>query len=144
MIETDRVKILKGEEEWDDVPSHSGKGQRIARCPRCKIAIWSIYLGSKAKDKIRLVDVGTLDNPDPFPPDAQIWTSSKQPWIVLPDTIPSAEGEEYDLEKVWSKESMERLFKVRAQASVEAKTVASALELLDLTEPGTTTNSADR
>ena len=37
MIESDRVRLLAGEPEEVLTPSASGKGQRIARCPACRI-----------------------------------------------------------------------------------------------------------
>src|SRR5438046_4065237 len=43
MIEADRVILLKGEPELVNTPSNSGKGQRIARCPTCRIGLWSNY-----------------------------------------------------------------------------------------------------
>jgi len=36
------------------------------------------------------VRVGTLDNPDHLPPDIHIFTSSKQPWVILPPDVPAA------------------------------------------------------
>ena len=39
MIEADRVELLTGEVELVDTPSSSGKGQIIARCPACRIAV---------------------------------------------------------------------------------------------------------
>lgn len=123
MIETEELKVLKGEPEWTTVPSESGFGQRIARCPNCKVSIWSIYRSSedvsKTKDHIRIVDVGTLDNPDAFPPDVHIWTSSKQPWIVLSDAAPVYLDANYVDEEVWSKESLERRRKARELVEAE-------------------------
>src|SRR6266852_2903373 len=43
MIEADRVELLAGPPDVIDTPSASGRGQRIARCPTCKIALWSTY-----------------------------------------------------------------------------------------------------
>jgi hypothetical protein len=86
MIEADRVLHLKTEPELIDTPSASGKGQRVARCPRCRIAVWSNYAG--AGPFIRFVKVGTLDQPDNLPPDIHIFTASKQPWVVLPPAAP--------------------------------------------------------
>ena len=37
-----------------------------------------------AGDAMRFVRVGTLDEPDRLPPDIHIYTSSKQPWVVIP------------------------------------------------------------
>jgi hypothetical protein len=105
LIEADRVSLLKGEVEVVDTPSNSGKGQRIARCPKCHIALWSNYAG--AGDAMRFVRVGTLDEPDRLPPDIHIFTSSKQPWVVLPSDTPAVE-EYYERTAYWPKESLER------------------------------------
>src|SRR5207247_9435848 len=58
VIEADRVIVLKGEPEAVKTPSNSGKGQKITRCPTCRIALWSNYAG--AGDAVRFVRVGTL------------------------------------------------------------------------------------
>ena len=105
LIEADRVSLLKGEVEVVDTPSNSGKGQQIARCPKCHIALWSNYGG--AGDVVRFVRVGTLDEPDRLPPDIHIFTSSKQPWVVLPSEMPAVK-EYYERVDYWPKESLER------------------------------------
>jgi hypothetical protein len=105
MIEATRVELLAGEFELVNTPSNSGKGQRIARCPACRIAVWSHYAGGG--DAVRFVRVGTLDAPDRWPPDVHIFTSSKQPWVVL---APGARAfpEYYRSSEVWSASSLER------------------------------------
>lgn len=105
MIEADRVILLQGEPQIVDTPSNSGKGQKIIRCPKCHIALWSNYAG--AGDAVRFVRVGTLDRPDCLPPDIHIFTSSKQAWVVIPSHIPAV-AEYYDREKYWPRESLER------------------------------------
>jgi hypothetical protein len=105
MIEADRVVLLSGEPEVVNTPSNSGKGQKITRCPRCRIALWSNYGG--AGDKVRFVRVGTLDDPDRFPPDIHIFTMSKQPWLVLPPGTPAVH-EYYDSKQYWPAASLER------------------------------------
>jgi hypothetical protein len=105
MIEADRVLNLNSEPEIVDTPSNSGNGQRIARCPRCRVAVWSHYSG--AGPLIRFVRVGTLDEPDHLPPDIHIFTASKQPWIELPAGVPSV-SEYYDREAHWPAESLAR------------------------------------
>src|SRR5882672_4005660 len=62
MIESDRVTSLQREPELVNTPSQSGRGQQIARCPTCRIALWSHYSG--AGPVVSFVRVGTLDNPD--------------------------------------------------------------------------------
>ncbi len=105
MIEADRVMLLKGEVEIVNTPSNSGKGQKISRCRVCHIALWSNYAG--AGDSLRFVRVGSLDEPDRFPPDIHIFTSSKQPWVVLPEKIPAV-AEYYDRNVYWPKASLAR------------------------------------
>jgi len=105
MIETERVEVLLGDPVLVTIPTHSGKGQKIARCPSCLIAVWSHYAG--AGDAISFVRVGTLDNPDQLPPDIHIFTASKQPWLVLPSGIPAVE-EYYQRSRYWPEESLQR------------------------------------
>jgi hypothetical protein len=105
MIESDRVQLLDGDVTAIDTPSNSGKGQRISRCPKCAIAVWSNYAG--AGDAVRFVRVGTLDEPSRLPPDIHIYTASKQPWLTLPPDIP-AETEYYRAAERWPAESLER------------------------------------
>jgi len=112
LIEADRVVLLKGEPEVVNTPSNSGKGQKFTRCPVCRIALWSNYAG--AGNAVRFVRVGTLDEPDRLPPDIHIFTSSKQPWVVIPPGMPAV-PEFYDLAAVWPEESLERRRALRAR-----------------------------
>ncbi|MDX1556218.1 MAG: GFA family protein [Xanthomonadales bacterium] len=105
MIESDRLRVIEGEPEFVTIPSESGKGQRIARCPHCKIALWSHYAG--LGDLASFVRVGTLDDPDRFPPDAQIFTESKQPWVTLTPDIPAFE-QFYRRSELWPEASLRR------------------------------------
>ena len=112
MIEADRVELLQGEVEVVHTPSESGIGQRIARCPSCRVAVWSNYGGSG--DFVRFVRVGTLDEPDRFPPGVHIFTESKQPWVLLPPGTPAV-PEYYDIEELWPADSRARRTAVRAK-----------------------------
>jgi hypothetical protein len=105
VIEADRVELLQGSLDVVRTPSNSGKGQKIVRCPTCRIAVWSHYAG--AGDAVSFVRVGTLDQPDHLPPGIHIFTSSKQPWVVLPPGTPAV-PEYYDRNVYWSQESLER------------------------------------
>ena len=111
MIETARVTRLAGEPELVNTPSQSGRGQQIARCPTCRIAVWSHYAG--AGPVISFVRVGTLDNPDALPPDIHIFTESKQPWVVIPAGVPAVPVY-YDRKAHWSRESQERMLALTA------------------------------
>jgi hypothetical protein len=104
LFEASHVELLSGTVNEIIVPSPSGKGQKIARCPKCEIAIWSNYFMVGIKDMVRFIRVGTLDNPDLLPPDVHIFTESKQSWVNLsPDDL--AVKEFYDYKKVWASEN---------------------------------------
>jgi len=106
MIEADRVVLLQGRPEVVPVPGASGRAQKISRCPACRVALWSNYAGPG--DKVHFVRVGTLDEPDRIPPDIHIYTASKQPWVVIPQGMPSF-PEYYRVREVWPDESLARL-----------------------------------
>ncbi len=118
IIEADRVELLKGDVEAVATPSASGRGQKISRCPACRIALWSNYSG--AGDAIRFVRIGTLDEPGRLSPDIHIFTASKQPWVALSPDIPAV-PEYYRASEYWPKASLER----RAQALATRPTAAS-------------------
>ena len=105
VIEAERLVHLQSEPQIIDTPSQSGRGQKIARCPSCRMALWSNYSG--AGPILRFVRVGTLDSPDALPPDIHIYTSSKQPWVVLPPGV-AAVPEFYEIERYWAAESLTR------------------------------------
>lgn len=105
MIEADRITNLGVEPEVIDTPSESGLGQKIARCPICRVAVWSNYAG--AGPVVRFVRVGTLDSPDLLPPDIHIFTKTKQPWLQLPRGTPAV-LEYYEREEYWPPESLAR------------------------------------
>jgi hypothetical protein len=105
MIEADRVTNLGVDPELVNTPSESGLGQKIARCPVCKVAVWSHYSGAGPITKF--IRVGTLDNPDILPPDVHIFTASRQPWVQLPVDA-RVFPEYYEREEVWSPGSLQR------------------------------------
>lgn len=86
-------------------PSESGKGQIIARCPRCWVAVWSNYAG--AGSLTRFVRVGTLDRAWLVRPDVHIYTRSKRDFVRLDDSVPVFE-EFYKREEVWREGSLVR------------------------------------
>jgi hypothetical protein len=105
LIESDRVTELGEAPELVTTPSNSGSGQVIARCPSCRIAVWSHYSG--AGPLLKFVRVGTLDDPDRLPPDIHIFTASKQPWVVIPDG-PPAVPQYYERDAYWPAGSLAR------------------------------------
>jgi hypothetical protein len=113
LVEADCVQLLQGDVEVVDTPSNSGKGQKISRCPKCRVALWSNY--AQTGEIIRFIRVGTLDDPAHFPPDIHIYTSTKQPWIAIPSGMPDV-PELYNPRETWPAESLERFARARARA----------------------------
>ena len=110
LLEGEHVVMEAGEVDLVDTPSASGRGQLIARCPRCRIALWSHYAGMG--QLISFVRVGTLDVPQRVPPDVHIFTASKQPWVLPPDDVPQV-AEYYSRSTLWPPDSLARLNAVR-------------------------------
>jgi hypothetical protein len=101
LIETPHVEVIEGEPETILTPSASGKGQRVVRCPACKVALWSHYGGMG--EKAAFIRVGTLENPDACPPQVHIFTRSRQPWFELP-----ADAAAFEI--FYSRDDLDRLF----------------------------------
>lgn len=105
VIESDNIKHHGQIPETKIIPSNSGKGQTLHFCPDCKVTLYSNYNG--ASPYLSFVRIGTLDNPDECPPNAIIFTSTKQKWVCYPDNIPQFE-EYYDMKALYPAESWAR------------------------------------
>jgi hypothetical protein len=106
LVEASEVELLSGAPQPVMTPSESGRGQQIWRCPTCRVAVWSNYGG--AKDLIRFVRCGTLDEASRITPDIHIFTRSKLPWVRLPDGARAVEVY-YKRAEVWPEDSQARI-----------------------------------
>jgi hypothetical protein len=104
LIESDRVELVAGEPVVVDAPRDDGSAQRIFRCPRCQVAVYSEY----GRPEVKFVRAGTLDQPASVAPDVHIFTRSKLPWVTLPESVPAVEVY-YDRHELWPAASLERL-----------------------------------
>jgi hypothetical protein len=110
-IEASQVDVLKGQPVQITLPSASGKGQVLWRCAHCGVTLWSNYAG--AGPRFSFVRVGTLDDHTRMAPDIHIYTSTKQPWVILPPGAPAV-PEFYKPAEVWPAESLARFKAARA------------------------------
>ncbi len=106
MIEPDRILLTGAAPEPVLTPSASGKGQEIHRCPKCQVAVWSHYSGSGKA--IAFLRTGTLDLPHDIAPDVHIFTTTKRPWVVLPEGVPAV-PEYFNSDDLWPAETKERV-----------------------------------
>ena len=105
LIESEQVCVTKGIVEKCNLPSNSGNGQTTMRCSKCKVTLWSHFGG--AGEKVAFVRVGTLDIPNLCPPDIHIYTSSKQSWVELSDSVAKVD-EYYRRSEYWPEDSIKR------------------------------------
>lgn len=104
LIEADRVEQVRGAATGIAAPTEDGSPQRIFRCPKCYVAVWSEYGG---RSEVRFVRGGTLDVPSVVSPDVHIYVRSKLPWVRLPESVPAFDAY-YDSRKIWPAASLER------------------------------------
>ncbi len=104
LIETACVDLLSGAPQPVTMPLNGGSPNRIFRCPRCQVAVWSEYGG---RPEVRFVRGGTLDDPPAIRPDVHIYTRSKLPWVRLPESVPAFDAY-YDPKALWPAASLAR------------------------------------
>ena len=69
------------------------------------MALWSYYAG--VGKVVAFVHINTLQEPYRLPPNIHIFTSTRQPWIVLSPAIPVV-AEYYDRNEYWPATSLAR------------------------------------
>jgi len=104
LYETSRIELLQGEVQIVDMPSPSGRGHEVHRCPTCEVALWSDY---GRRPFLRFVRVSALDAPHAIEPDVHIFVKSKAPWVRLPEGARAFEVF-YDMKAEWPEESLKR------------------------------------
>ena len=104
LIETSNIEMLSGEPVIIDMPSPSGRGHEVHRCPTCQVALWSDY---GRRPYLRFVRVATLDQQHAITPDVHIFTRSKAPWVRLPEGARAFEIF-YDMNVEWPAASLAR------------------------------------
>lgn len=77
-----------------DVPKPNGSSAKQLACPRCLTRIYAVNSSNPTMGNLR---AGTLDNSDQLVPAVHLWTSRKQPWLQLPENVPSFEKQPDDM-----------------------------------------------
>lgn len=118
LLEADQVQLEQGAVETIVLDSPSGRGQSVTRCGSCRVAVWSSYYMGGLQEHVRFLRVGTLDDPDLMPPDVHIYTTSKQPWLQLPENA-NAVAAFYRFDATWSAANLRRREALFEAAGIE-------------------------
>lgn len=80
--------LLQGELEQFSRKADSGRTLTCFFCPDCGNRIYHDSSGEHPTIKIK---PGTLDDTSWLQPMAHVWTSCKQPWVPIPEGVPTHE-----------------------------------------------------
>jgi hypothetical protein len=87
------------------VPTALSPRRTAHGCAACDTWIYITSTRHRASVTLRS---GTLDDASIATPQAHIWVKRKQPWLALPDGVPTFD-ENYDPESTWPTASLARL-----------------------------------
>lgn len=85
LIEKEKVEFLSGEIARFHFPDTY---HTAYFCRKCATFAWSECKSSRFED-CWFMRVGALDEPDHAPPNVHIFIESRQPWVVIPEEVPS-------------------------------------------------------
>jgi hypothetical protein len=85
MVPTEALHI-EGELKLFERSSDSGRPLRCYFCPECGTRI---YHQPSYAEGIANIRAGTLDDTTGLTPQMHTWTRSKQPWVPLPQDVPT-------------------------------------------------------
>jgi len=86
VVSEDVFKISKGEPKIYRSTSPAGRAKVGAFCPDCGTRVYHQPEWRKGTISVK---PGTLDDTSWLRPDLHIWTSSKQPWVMIPESVQS-------------------------------------------------------
>ena len=84
MIVQQSTFIVEGELKMFERSSESGRPLRCFFCPECGTRI---YHQPSYAEGIANIRAGTLDDTSWLKPQMHVWTSSKQPWVEIPEGV---------------------------------------------------------
>lgn len=88
--------MLEGETADYMRPTDSGAKTRCVFCQQCGTRL---YHQSDRSPDIVTLKAGSLDETASIKPVAHIWTSRKQPWVILDEDVPAFKTQPPDLKK---------------------------------------------
>jgi len=88
VVNEEDFRLTKGELKTYASKSHAGRAKLGAFCPECGTRI---YHKSEWRKGTVSVKPGTLDDTRWLKPEMHLWTSSKQPWVIIPKGVEAYE-----------------------------------------------------
>ena len=88
VVAEDDFRIVQGAVKTYASTSEAGRDKLGAFCPDCGTRI---YHKPEWRKGTYSVKPGTLDDTRGLTPDMHLWTSSKQPWVTIPDNVEAYE-----------------------------------------------------
>ncbi len=85
LIPRDALELTGSLATWQHT-SPSGAQSTQQFCAACYTRLFNIT--SRAPDRV-VMRAGSLDESDKLTPVAHIWVSRKQPWVAIPDSLPT-------------------------------------------------------
>ncbi len=88
VVNEEDFRLIKGELKIHTSKSQAGRAKLGAFCPECGTRI---YHKSEWRKGTVSVKPGTLDDTRWLKPEMHLWTSSKQPWVIVPEGVEAYE-----------------------------------------------------
>lgn len=85
-VERAAIEVTAGETALQVLKGPDGRSRPGRMCTRCGARLWS---EPERRPNLAVVRAGTLDDTSWLRPVAHIWTRSAQPWIVIPQGVPT-------------------------------------------------------
>ena len=88
LVSEDDFRLTKGELKTYASKSDAGRAKLGAFCPECGTRIYHKPEWRKGTVSVK---PGTLDDTPWLTPDMHLWTSSKQPWVIITEDVEAFE-----------------------------------------------------
>lgn len=88
LIDEADFRLIEGDLKTYASTSEAGRAKLGAFCPDCGTRIYHKPAWRKGTVSVK---PGTLDDTRALKPDMHLWTSSKQPWVTIPDGVEAHE-----------------------------------------------------
>ena len=85
-VSKDAVKLLKGEPKSFRKVGDAGRGITRAFCPNCGSPLFTY---PDVRPHMVMIKAGSVDEPEMFEPDEEIWTDSKVSWAQISQSVRS-------------------------------------------------------